>query len=257
MKKVKSVALIGAGNFTDSPLQRFWGLSERLGPVKASSFRLASRIANRLRAGYAVKQYGELDSCRLILVCVPDTSLPQLVAEMVHADISWKGKAVVLCSTWLDSSALREFGARGAAVGSISPIPGFDEQRYLVEGDKLAVRESRLLVEHGNKRAISIERPLKPFYLTALTCTGSLLFALVLAAAESLRHAGVPPSFSFNILEKQLEKSLRSYVRGGRRAFQEPRELSQQLRALSGVDPALARYIEQSCGLATRWVEER
>ncbi|MBZ5606850.1 MAG: hypothetical protein LAP38_01220 [Acidobacteriia bacterium] len=257
MKKAQSVALIGAGKLTDSSLARFWALSELLGPVKASSFRLASRIANRLRAGYPVKDCSEFDACRLILICVPDRSVKGVVAELCSAPIHWPRKAVVLCSTWLDSMELRPLAARGASVGSLSTIPGFDDTRYLVEGDRLAVLESRRLVEHGERRAVAIERQLKPLFLTALTCTGSLLVPLLMAASESLRHAGVPSAASAAILEKQLSQSLRSYVRGGRRAYQEPRELPRQLRALSIADPPLASYIEQSCRLAARLLEAR
>ncbi len=57
MKKAQSVGLIGTGSLTDSPLTRFWWLSERLGPVKSASYRVASRIANMLQAGHPVKDY--------------------------------------------------------------------------------------------------------------------------------------------------------------------------------------------------------
>ena len=137
MKKAQSVGLIGTGNLTDSPLTRFWWLSERLGPVKSASYRVASRIANMLQAGHPVKDYAEFETCDLILVCVPEDTVSQVVSEMVSSGISWADKAVVLCSTWLDSGELRELSARGASVGSISPIPGFDDERYLVEGDPI------------------------------------------------------------------------------------------------------------------------
>jgi predicted short-subunit dehydrogenase-like oxidoreductase (DUF2520 family) len=255
MKKAKSVGLIGAGSLTDSPLTRFWALSERLGPVKSASYRVASRIANMLRAGHPVKDYAEFESCILILLCVPEEKVSQAVAEMLSAGISWRGKAVVLCSTWLDSSALRELSAHGASVGSISPIPGFDDQQYLVEGDGLAIREAKRLVEHRERRVVAIERPLKPFYLAALTSTSSLLFALLRVASETLQHAGIQPALSAVMLERQINRTLRSFVKGGRRAYQEPRELPRQLRALSAAAPELAHYLEQSCRLASRLMD--
>ncbi|HYL37822.1 MAG TPA: hypothetical protein VEV17_18045 [Bryobacteraceae bacterium] len=257
MKTAKSVALLAGGKLTDSPLARFWSLSEMLGPVQASSYRLASRIANRLRAGYPVQNFDGFNACRTILISVPDSWLPRVLAELCSAEISWPEKAVVLCSSDLDSSELREFSARRAAVGSITTIPGFEEVRYLVEGDKLAVRESRRLVEHGARRAVVIERGLKPSYLAALTCTGSLLFAPLLAASEALRHAGVTRPASAVILEKLISRSLRAYLRAGRRAYQAPRQLSGQLHALSLADPPLASYVEQSCRLAARLFEAR
>jgi len=164
---------------------------------------------------------------------------------------------VVLCSTWLDSAELNELSSRGAAIGSISPIPGFDETRYLVEGDRLAIREARSLVEDREKRAVDIARPLKPFYLAALTSTGTLLFTLLLAASECLRHAGIPSSFSAVMLDRQLSKTLRAFVKGGRNAYPILQELPKQLRALSSANPALARYIEESSELATRLMEKR
>jgi hypothetical protein len=257
MKKAKSVGLIGAGSLTDSPLTRFWWLPERLGPVKSASYRVASRIANMLQAGHPVKDYAEFESCALVLVCVPEETVQRVVAEMVSAPISWRGKAVVLSSTWLDSGALQELAVCGASVGSISPIPGFEDLRYLVEGDPLAIRQAKSLVEYGERRAVAIERPLKPFFLAALTCTATLLFALLHAASVSLQYARIPAGLSATILERQLTRTLRSVLKGGRRAYPPPRELPRQLRALSSANPGLAQYLEQSCRLASQLMEKR
>jgi predicted short-subunit dehydrogenase-like oxidoreductase (DUF2520 family) len=257
MKKAQSVGLIGTGSLTDTPLTRFWWLPERLGPVKSASYRVASRIANMLQAGHPVKDYAEFESCDLILVCVPEETVPQVVSEMASAEISWRGKAVVLCSTWLDSGELHQLSALGASVGSISPIPGFDNERYLVEGDPLAIRQSKSLVEYRDRRVIAIERPLKPFYLAALTCTGTLLFALLHVASESLHRARIPPGLSATLLERQLTRTLRSFLKGGRRAYPTARELPKQIRALSAANPELARYLEQSCYLASHLMEKR
>jgi len=256
MKKAQSVGLIGTGSLTDSPLTRFWWLSERLGPVKSASYRVASRIANMLRAGHPVKDYAEFESCILILLCVPDETVSRVVSEMLSSGIHWRGKAVVLLSAWLDSGSLRELAAHGASVGSISPVPGFDDQWYLVEGDPLAIRHSKSLVEHRERRVFAIERSFKPFYLAALTCTGALLFALLRVASESLHHAGVPPALASTLLERQITRTLRSLLKGGRRAYPEPRELPRQLRALSAASPELAHYFEQNCRLASRLMKK-
>ena len=256
MKRPKSVALVGGGKVSSSPLARFWSLSESLGPVKASSYRLASRIANSLRAGHPVKDYSEFETCRLILVSVPDAAISDAIAELCSAGISWRGKSVVLCSAWRDSSELAELSARGAAVGSITTIPGFQDFRYLVSGDKRAIQQLKRLVENRERRCVAIERGLKPLYLAALTCTGSLLFPLVMTASESLRRAGVASGLSISILEKQLSAGLRAYARGGRRSYAPPPELISQLYALWEADPALARYVEQSYRLTKQLLEE-
>jgi hypothetical protein len=231
--------------------------------VKSASYRVASRIANMLQAGHPVKDYAEFESCDLVLVCVPEETIEQVVSEMLSSEISWRGKAVVLCSTWLDSGDLHRLSAGGASVGSISAIPGFspssslDDERYLVEGDPLAIRQLKSLVEYRERRAIAIERPLKPFYLAALTCTGTLLFALLHVAFESLHRARLPPGLSATLLERQLTRTLRSFLKGGRRAYPAARELPRQLRALSAANPELSRYIEESCYLASHLMEKR
>jgi predicted short-subunit dehydrogenase-like oxidoreductase (DUF2520 family) len=257
MKKAQSVGLIGTGNLTDSPLTRFWFLKERLGPVKSASFRVASRIANMLRAGRPVKDYAEFENCELILVCVPDEKVAQIVSEMASSGISWRGRAVVLCSAWLDSDELQALSALGAAVGSLSPIPGFDDDRYLVEGDPLAIRRAKSLVEYRDRRAVSIDRPLKPFYLAALTCTGTILFAVLHVASESLRLARIPSALGATILERQLSRGLRAYLKGGLRAHPELRELPRQLQALSTASPKLAHYLEQGSDLASQLMAKR
>jgi hypothetical protein len=210
-----------------------------------------------LRAGYPVADYAEFESCTLILISVPEENVWRIVTEMLSSGISWRGKAVLLCDARLDSGELRELSVRGASVGSISPIPGFDDQRYLVEGDPIAIRQSKLLVEHGGRRVVAIERPLKPFYLAALTCTGSLLLTLLRVALEALHHAGIPPGLSATLLERQIARSLRSALKGGRRPSVEPRELPGQLRTLSAASPELAHFLEQNSRLASRLMERR
>jgi hypothetical protein len=123
-----------------------------------------------------------------------------------------------------------------------------------VEGDPPAIRHARNLVEDRERRVVAIERSLKPFYLAALTCTGTLLFALLYAAGESLYRAGIPPALSAMVLDRQLTRTLRSFLKSGLRAAPELRELPRQLGALSSVDPALADFLEQSCEIASRLI---
>lgn len=209
------------------------------------------------RAGHAVKEYAPLDSCRLILICVPEPTLADVLSDLSLSGINWPGKALVLCSMSLDSGQLGEFARRGASIGSMSPIPGFEDFCYLVEGDKLAILEIKRMVAHRKQRIIAIDRSLKPFYLAALTCTGNLLFALLVAASESLRHAGLPSPVSATILEKQFGKALRSYLKSGRNLNHSSPGLLKELHVLSAADPALAHYIEQSCRLSSRLLNER
>ena len=254
MKKPKRVALIAAGNLAGSPVSRFARLHEQLGPVKSLSYRLASRVANTLRAGHPVKDYAEFEDCHVILISVPDAALPETIRDLTSAGISWPGKTVLLASASLASGELEPLAALGAASGSLCGIPGFEDQWYLLEGDKLAIRESRSFVDPGARRALAIERGRKPLFLASLTCTGSPLFALLQAASECLRHAGLSSAEAAAILEKQLLRTLRTSAKAGRRAYPVPHGLPNQIEALSKQDPELARYLQQSCDLAARFM---
>src|SRR5437879_2861864 len=128
MKKRHEVGLIGAGKLTDSPLARMWALRERLGPVKSSSVRVASRIVNSLRAGYPVADYKEFGKCGLILISVPDSLVPKMVVELSSQPLNWRNMSVVLCSAALGSKELERVSHAGAAVGALCSIPGFEDR---------------------------------------------------------------------------------------------------------------------------------
>jgi len=223
-----------------------------LGPVKAPSFRVASRMANGLRAGHAVRDYEDLGSCPLILISVPDAMVPAIVREVAAANINWRRRAIVLCSAALDSSALDDLAARGASIASLCVIPNFEYPRFLVEGDHLAILHSKRLVENSIRNIVAIERSLKPFYLAALSSTSSLLFAVLHAASECLSHAGISDYDSTAILQRQVPRTLRSQVRVGRKAYAAPHQLEQQLHVLASADAELAHYLGQSAILANR-----
>ena len=236
MKKAQLVGLIGTGSLTDSPLTRFWWLSERLGPVKSASYRVASRIANMLQAGHPVKDYAEFESCVLILVCVPEETVPQVVSELVSAGISWRGKAVVLCSTWLDSGDLRELSARGASVGSISPIPGFDD-RALSGGGRPSGNPPGQEPGGVSRAAGRSYRAVSQAVLPGHAHLHRRPCCLPCSAWRSNRCSSplFRRVFRRHCWTGRSSRTLRSFLKGGRRAYPTPRELPRQLRALGAI----------------------
>jgi hypothetical protein len=244
MKKRQPVALLSAGKLADSPVTRFWALADHLGPVKAPSLRLASRAVNTLRAGYAVENCDDFQHCTLILISVPDETVPATIEELCASRLRWHNKAVVLCSAWLDGTALQPLAIQGASVGSVAPMPGFEDRQYLVEGNSLVVREVQSLVGRRGTRILTIDPPLKPFFLAAANCTGALLYSLLTATAECIRQTGIPSSDAEAIIQKQVEKTLRSYFVAGRNADPELKGLAKQLQSLAVVQPAVAEYLQ-------------
>jgi predicted short-subunit dehydrogenase-like oxidoreductase (DUF2520 family) len=250
MPKPLPVALIAAGKFSESPITGFARLADQLGPVKAPSFRLASRISNHLKVGHPVPDFSEFKFARVVLLAAPDDALDRTLAELAAAEVPWRGKSVLLCSARRDSLALRPLVRLGAWPASVYPIPGFEERRYLAEGHPAAVREAGRLIAHGGARMLTIESGRKPLYLAALTLTGSVLSSLVAASAESLRHSGLTATETTALVDKQVERTLRAYWKAGGKAYRSPGDLAPQLNALSGADPRLARYLERAAAAA-------
>jgi predicted short-subunit dehydrogenase-like oxidoreductase (DUF2520 family) len=260
MKKPPPVALVCAGNLTDSALTRFRGLAARLGPVKSTSLRLASRFANILRAGHAVADYDLFRECPLLLVAVPDEVAATTIRELSHAGLDWTHESVVLCSTVLESEELSPLAELGAGTASICEATAFDGRLFVAEGDREAIKQVRPLVEGpsrtGAARVLSLPRGHKAFYLAALACTGPLFTSLLSCAGECLKLAGVAASDADSMLQTQAEKTTRSFLKGGRKLSPESADLDRQIEALRSRNPELAEFFQQSAKL-TRWVSKQ
>lgn len=217
MSRAQCIGLIAAGKITDSPLVRIWISRERLGPVKAPSVRVASRFANALRAGHPVIDYQEFEDCGLVLISVPDSMVPDIVAELLSQPFTWANKAVVLCSALLGARNLEGLAARGASVGSLCPIPGFEDRWFVLEGDKHVEARVNRIIDASHTRFTLIRPSCKPSFVAALASTGPMLIPLLIKASDSLRKAGVPVTESEAILAKQVERSMRLYFRAGRK----------------------------------------
>lgn len=217
MNKRAAIGLIGAGKLTDSPLLRLWAWRERLGPVKAPSVRVASRMSNSLRAGYPVGDYDEFETCGLILISVPDPLLPGIVGELSIAPLTWAKKVVVVCSPLMGARELDPLAQAGASAGSVCSIPGSENRWLLLEGDAFVDSSMRQVIDQGAIRVTRIPPSCKPLYLTALALTGSNFMPMLMQASDALRKAGVPARESAAIVEKNVEQCLRSHFRVGRK----------------------------------------
>ncbi len=251
MARTRSVALVCSGQVSRSFLSRLPGLAEHLGPVKAPSYRLASRTVNSIRAGHPVGAYKELEGCRLILVAAPAGGVPRMAEELAATPLRWAAKAVIVCDERLDSGVLGALAGRGAHTGSLGPVEGFAEQRFVVEGDHLAVRYIRKLIEAGGGRVLELRQSAKPLYLAGMAFASSLVTPLLAASSECLRGAGLSSFQTSAVIERALARSLRGYLKGGKKSWSAP-PLGGAGAELEGLDPLLADYFLMSARLAAR-----
>lgn len=257
MPKAKTLGLVGSGKISDSPVSRLLIPGERLGPVKAPSLRVASRIANSLRAGYPVADYQHFEQCGLILISVPDGWVGSIVAEMASYPLTWTRKTVVLCSATLGSEALAPMAAHGAQVGSLSVIPGFEEHWLILEGAKPIELQIKRFIDLGSRRLTVIRPPRKPFYLAGLACAGSMLAPMLIAAGDALQNAGISRVQASAIIERQVGLSVRAYLKAGRKAHRRSGNIAEVSERVEAMDATLARYLNESVQTAKMMVKGR
>jgi hypothetical protein len=249
MRKVKPVAMIAAGTSTRSPIGRLFAFSEWLGPVKASSFRVASRIVNTLRAGRPVHDLSAFTPCRVILICVPDHSVEYAVGELERAGLDLVHRSVVLCDSSRDTSVLAPLAAQGAQVATVNLIGGL----LVADGHRTTASEFRRDFLPRNTRILRLKPGAKPVFLAGLTVAG--LPAYVAAGATAcLREAGVSAGQARRIVQSLAEESLRAYTKGGKQSLEVRWDdthwatIRMQLQALNGSSIDLAHFYKEILG---------
>lgn len=256
MQKSLQLALVAAKRIRHCPVLKLRNLAMHLGPVKAQTYRQASRIANALRAGHAVQSCDEFSRCHVVLIHTSEDGLAGVLGEMVSARLDWTGKAALTCCGPFDSEVLSELASKGAAVGSIAVVDGPGELRFLVEGDRLAVRQAKALVEGGGGRILEIRRSAQQACAAGASFASWLLTPLIHASMECFREAGLTPGRAGPIVERIMEGSLRAYLKGGRRAWKEPLSeeqrhgVLQQLESLRASNPELAAFLLETARLS-------
>jgi predicted short-subunit dehydrogenase-like oxidoreductase (DUF2520 family) len=247
MPKGLRTALIAEGAVSQSWIGRLPGLRKNLGPVMSLLLRNASRFVNAIKCGVATDDFADFQRCELVLLAVPDAQLPIWVARILEHWDQFQNVGFVCCSSRQDSADLAGLKQRGAVVGSLSEMEGFDEKRYLFEGDRVVFHRLRKVIEEGGTARVVEIRPLRrAVYDAGLTFAAGMTFPMIAAAADSMKAAGLHPKMAESAVEAAVIGALRAYLRAGRRGWTGPiarsdrDELKRQYQALFDVDEALA-----------------
>jgi hypothetical protein len=193
------------------------GFLEQLGPVKGSSLKVSRRIANGLRAGFGVEDYGALELCNLIWICVPEELLDGVASQLASL-LPLAGKTVIVCDVLRDSLWPSPLPAAGARLATLNCIPESLEQKFVAEGHPLALADLRKLLSRDRRRLIEIRPATKPLYLAGVHLASHLLLPWIAGAAESLRAAGFPRSEAVRAVEALGERTLQAYGKAGDKA---------------------------------------
>jgi predicted short-subunit dehydrogenase-like oxidoreductase (DUF2520 family) len=244
-------AVAGGGRISSSFVTRLPNLATELGPIAAQSYRLASRIANTIGAGHPVRRYADLNASKLILICAPAKSVGAIVTALAQA-LDCRGKVILCCEGGVDSRQLAALRAKGAAVGSMDTLPGFEGRRFVVEGDRAAVREAKRLVGCFGGRVEEISSARLGVYAAGLAFGSGLFTPLMEASVLCLQESGMQKASAMKVVEALFQSSLRAYMYAGRRSWSgvlangDRAAARREIEALAASHPVLARYYREA-----------
>ncbi len=256
------MGLVGVGSASRSFLARMPSALARLGPVKASSYQVARRLANALRAGYAVSHYSALEPCPLIWVFQPEHSLDRVLQDMA-AQMPVHRTKIVLCECERDSLNPSPLRTAGARIASLNVVEESQERLFVAEGhaDTLAALDRLLAAE--KRTMIEIQPAAKPLYFAGIHLAKYLLLPAISSSVESLRAAGFTREQAARVMEALGGRAISSYGKAGRKAWNPRAEaelrraLERDREALQTVDSQRAAIYVEGIRAALRYFGER
>jgi hypothetical protein len=251
MQTKRRYALFGAGAAARTMLAELPSLRQELGPVGAATIKVAARIANALKTGYAARDLTSFNECEVILVCAPDTGLDRAVDILQQSEIDWRFKIVLFCVSDVTSVDFSFFQERGASVGSLNQIEGL-ERLYVVEGSREALREAKRLVKELRGKALEVNHTGMRLFEAARTLSGSLFTPMVNSCVEWIRESGVESKEASRLAEKMFLWTLRTYLHSWRRgwsgvaASRNWTAVQRQYEAVKKLSPLQGEYFRSS-----------
>ncbi len=244
--------LIGAGPVSQYLAARLPHLSQELGLVAAANRRAASRIVNTLGAGVA-GSLEDMKSVELILVCAPENHFPALRPVLERTPVDWTGKSLVLCQCRTFSRELEFFRARGASIASVQSASGLRD-RFIVEGDRDALKAARYLVSQLRGAPIQINPESYSMYCAAQTLASSLFTPLLEGSTVAIREAGVSGKAIAHLVEAMFLQGMRGYLYSGRKSWSgtvsqgDEEAIGREAVALDAINPDLGHFYRTVAG---------
>lgn len=209
--------VIGAGALSKSLIGQLPRKSRQIGPVAGVSFRVASRMANSLRAGHAARNADELDTVPVILFHTPADQVSDVARLLEGARIGWKGKALVFCDCQPSSALLNRFHLLGAdaAVARQFGIAG----SIMVEGAPSALASAHRIAKELRLKAVEIAPGTGDMFNAAVTLSTRAVTPLINRAASLLRESGLRDQEAVRMATALFDQTIREYGHSGKQSW--------------------------------------
>jgi len=209
--------VIGAGGLSKSLIGQLPRKSRQIGPVAGVSFRVASRMANSLRAGHAARSADELDHTPVILFHAPADQVGILAEVLEQARINWKDKPLIFCDCEVSVPIIDRFHSLGAstAVARQFGIAG----AIMVEGTAPALACAHRIAADLRLRAVEIAPGSSDVFAATLTLATGALTPLVNRAASLLRASGLRDKAAVRMATALFEHTIQEYGHSGKQSW--------------------------------------
>lgn len=213
--------VLGGGALAGSLIGRLPLKAKDIGPVSAVSYRVASRMANSLKAGYPVRSIDDLRNASVILFHAPTEQIPHFVEMLEQEPSDWPGHVLIFCDCIAHQSMQRRLLAKGFSVAMLREfgIPG----RMAIKANKTkgdaARRAARAIARQLGARAVEIAFESAPLFNAAVTLASGALTILIDYAAALLRESGVRDTEAPQIAAELFERTARDYAHSGRQSW--------------------------------------
>ncbi len=198
---MKSVAIIGAGRLGTALALALAGAGFRIAAVADASPAAARRLSRRLRGrGPVASNRQAFERADIVFLCVPDSAIAGVAAELARAGIDGRGKIALHTSGALEARVLDPLRRRGALIASAHPVRSFargsrDADPFSgtavgIEGQAPAVKRLRAVFAKLGAKPVLVRPGAKPAYHAACTLASNGLVFLLDMALELLTDAG-------------------------------------------------------------------
>jgi predicted short-subunit dehydrogenase-like oxidoreductase (DUF2520 family) len=217
-KKSPDITIIGAGTLATALAVALYrggyGIREIVSRDNPQSLRRARSLAKRVGARVATIKHPEF-AANITWLCVPDDAIAK-VAEQIAGVTDWKGKIVVHSSGALASGVLDVVRRRGAQVASAHPLMTFVSASaaelhgvpFAMEGDAKALRALDGIVRALGGKPFRIAAEYKPAYHCFGFFSSPALVALIAAAQQVGKLAGLSENQARKLMEKIVRQTI-------------------------------------------------
>jgi len=213
-----NVAIIGAGTLATTLARalhrKHYRISEIVSRNNPQSLRRARALARDLGSRAATLDEGELSS-GIVWICVPDDSVAGVAAQVANSR-DWTGKIAVHSSGALSSDSLAPLKRRGAEVASAHPLMTFVSSSlpqltgvpFAIEGDAKAVAKVKAIIRSLGGKPFQMGKNEKPAYHAFGFFSSPAIVALIAAASEVGKLAGLDAKRARSLMEPIVRQTI-------------------------------------------------